>query len=97
MLKAKHCDIILSPVFTEKMTNIADIAKYAFKVDPRANKKDVKEAVEAIFSTKVDNVNILNRKPKNKLFKGKRGRTTTFKRAIVTLEKGKTLDLVSGA
>ena len=97
MLKGKHCDIILSPIFTEKMTNMADKAKYAFKIAARANKKDVKEAVEAIFSAKVENVNILNRKPKNKIFKGVRGKTTSYKKAIVTLEKGKTLDLVSGA
>ncbi|MFI4984317.1 MAG: 50S ribosomal protein L23 [Rickettsiales bacterium] len=97
MLKGKHCDIILSPIFTEKMTNMADKAKYAFKIAAKANKKEVKEAVEAIFSTKVASVNILNRPAKNRIFKGKRGKTSSLKKAIVTLEKGKTLDLVSGA
>ncbi len=97
MLEAQLYDVIVRPVFTEKATSMVDKGKYIFKVNSCANKLQVKQAVEKIFDTEVASVNILVRKGKQRVFKGTRGKTSDFKQAIVTLKKGKTIEISAGA
>jgi len=81
-------DIILSPVVSEKSYNLIDDGKYTFVVDPRANKTEIKLAVEKIFNVKVDSVNTLNRQGKTRRTKFGTGKRKNTKRAIVTLKSG---------
>jgi large subunit ribosomal protein L23 len=97
MLEAQLYDVIVRPIFTEKATSMADQNKYLFEVNSTAGKQQVKQAVEKIFDTEVASVNILNRKGKAKVFKGSRGKTSAYKQAIVTLKKGKTIEITAGA
>lgn len=97
MLKESKFDVLRAPLTTEKSVNLSGLSKYAFRVAVWANKKMVKEVVEKLFNTKVVAVNILNTKPKVKYFKGRKGQRKGFKKAIVTLEPGKTIDLTAGA
>ncbi len=83
--------IIKRRVISEKAFSFQDFGKYVFVVDRRANKPEIKKAVEAIFNVGVDNVSIINRKGKIKVFKGIKGRKPSFKKAIVTLKEGETL------
>ncbi len=83
--------IIKRRVISEKAFSVQDFGKYVFVVDRRANKPEIKKAVEAIFNVDVDNVSIINRKGKIKVFKGIKGRKPSFKKAIVTLKEGETL------
>ena len=85
-------DIILSPVVSEKSYNLIDDGKYTFVVDPRANKTEIKLAVEKIFNVKVDSVNTLNRQGKTRRTKFGIGKRKNTKRAIVTLKSG-TIDI----
>jgi large subunit ribosomal protein L23 len=81
-------DIILSPVVSEKSYNLIDDGKYTFVVDPRANKTEIKLAIEKIFNVKVDSVNTLNRQGKTRRTKFGPGKRKDTKRAIVTLKSG---------
>ena len=67
-----------------------------FKVARTASKPQIKAAVETLFNVKVAAVNTLNRKGKRKIFKGIRGRQSDFKKAIVTLEEGQSIDVTTG-
>ncbi len=97
MIKSKLYDILQNPILTEKANILNGSSKYTFKVAPNATKKDVKEAVEQIFSTVVTKVNIIVNKPSKRVFKGIRGVVSGYKKAIVTLEAGKTIELSTGA
>ncbi len=89
-----HRDIIKAPVITEKSAIIAgDDRKYVFKVDHRANKIQIKQAIESIFKVKVDTVNTINVKPKAKKVGRYAGLTNKYKKAIVTLAEGNKIDL----
>ena len=88
-------DILLAPVVSEKSYGLLDEGKYTFIVDPRANKTEIKIAVERIFGVKVDSVNTLNRKGKTRRTKFGLGRRKNTKRAIVTLKEG-TIDIFGG-
>ena len=81
-------DIILAPVVSEKSYNLIDDGKYTFVVDPRANKIEIKLAIEKIFNVKVDSVNTLNRQGKTRRTKFGTGKRKDTKRAIVTLKSG---------
>jgi large subunit ribosomal protein L23 len=81
-------DIILSPVVSEKSYSLIDDGKYTFVVDPRANKTEIKLAIEKIFSVKVASVNTLNRTGKTRRTKFGTGKRKDTKRAIVTLKSG---------
>ena len=85
-------DIIISPVVSEKSYNLIDDGKYTFVVDTRANKIEIKLAVEKIFNVKVDSVNTLNRQGKTRRTKFGIGKRKNTKRAIVTLKSG-TIDI----
>ena len=85
-------DILLSPVVSEKSYALLDQGKYTFLVDPRANKSEIKKAVENIFGVKVSSVHTLNRPGKSRRTRFGTGRRKDVKRAIVTLKDG-TIDI----
>jgi large subunit ribosomal protein L23 len=89
-------DILIAPVVSEKSYGLLDEGKYTFIVDPRANKTEIKIAIEQIFSVKVANVNTINRKGKARRTRFGIGRRKDTKRAIVTLREG-TIDIFGGA
>jgi len=89
-------DVILSPVITEKATNASEHSKVIFRVAMSATKPQIKEAVEKLFDVKVKSVNTLRRRGKWKVFKGRVGRQSDSKRAIVTLEEGQRIDVTTG-
>ena len=84
-------DIIFAPVITEKAANRAEENKVVFKVDPRANKTQIKQAVEKIFNVKVESVNTVNVHPKKRRVGKYIGMTNKYKKAIVKLAKGSTI------
>ena len=89
---SNYRDIIKAPVITEKSTAIAsDEKSYVFKVDPKANKTQIKQAIEKIFNVKVKSVNTVNVHPKKKRVGKYTGMTSKYKKAIVTLKKGETI------
>jgi large subunit ribosomal protein L23 len=81
-------DIILSPVVSEKSSGLIDQGKYTFTVDPRANKTEIKLAIEKIFGVQVASINTLNKKGKTSRTKFGTGKRKDVKRAIVTLKAG---------
>ena len=92
----KLYQVLRAPVISEKSTSLQEQGKYMFNVDGEANKEQIKSAVEAIFKVKVSAVTVQNRKGKIKRFKGILGKRKDKKLAIVTLEKGQTIDLSVG-
>ena len=88
-------DILIAPVVSEKSYGLLDEGKYTFVVDPRANKTEIKIAVEQVFSVKVDSVNTINRKGKTRRTRSGTGKRKDTKRAIVTLREG-TIDIFGG-
>lgn len=92
----RHYDIIVSPVITEKATNLTEQNKVVFRVAPKATKPQIKEAVEKLFDVKVTGVNTLITKGKKKIFRGLRGQRSDVKKAIVTLAEGETIDVTTG-
>jgi large subunit ribosomal protein L23 len=89
-------DILLSPVVSEKSYGLLDEGKYTFVVDPRANKTEIKIAVERVFGVKVDSVNTINRQGKTRRTKFGTGKRKDTKRAIVTLKEG-SIDIFGGS
>ncbi len=89
-------DIIIKPVITEKSMNLLADNKYTFVVDRRANKTEIKNAIENIFSVKVDNVRTISIKGKLKRMGRFEGRTPNRKKAIVTLKPGQKIRLFEG-
>ena len=85
-------DILLAPVVSEKSYGLLDEGKYTFIVDPRANKTEIKIAIEQVFAVKVESVNTINRKGKTRRTKFGLGKRKDTKRAIVTLKSG-TIDI----
>ncbi len=96
MATDKHYGIILSPVITEKATNITANRQYTFRVARAATKPTIKSAVEALFNVKVSDVNTHNRQGKTKRFKGRKGFRSDVKIAIVTLAEGNSIDMQTG-
>ena len=91
-LKKDPRDVILRPVVSEKSYALIDEGKYTFEVDPRSNKTEIKQAVEAIFKVKVESVNTQNRQGKVQRTRTGLGKRKDVKRAIVTLREG-TIDI----
>lgn len=89
-------DVLLRPVITEKATALTEQNKVVFRILPSATRAQVKEAVEALFKVNVVRVNTLVVKGKVKAFRGKPGKREDYKKAIVTLEKGQSIDLGGG-
>ena len=86
-----YLDIIIAPVITEKTANMEVDGKYAFKVANKANKTEIKQAIEKKFNVKVEKINISNSHPKKKRVGKYTGMTSKYKKAIVTLKKGDTI------
>ena len=96
MKKINYLDSIKSPVITEKATSLSDKNKVVFKVDLNASKHSIKKNIEKIFKVKVIKVNMINKKSKLKIVRGKIGVKKGFKKAIITLKKGQNIDLTTG-
>lgn len=93
MTKASYYDCLIKPVFTEKASKLLEKNQYVFKVATNTTKIFFKTAVEAVFSVKVKKVNSMNIQGKVKRFKGRIGKRSDYKKMIVTLMPGNTIDL----
>ena len=89
-------DKILSPMVTEKSTNLSELNKIVFKVPNGANKKNLKKNIEKIFKVNVTKINIINKQNRIKITRGKKVKISGFKKAIITLKKGQSIDLTTG-
>lgn len=89
-------DVIVNPIVTEKSTIAAELGKYVFEVPIKADKKEIKSAVEELFAVNVTKVNTLNYDGKTKRFRGRVGKRKAFKKAIVTLKEGQSIDWAGG-
>ena len=89
-------DKIISPLLTEKSTNLSEQNKIIFKVNSKANKKNLKSNIEKIFKVNVTKVNIINKKTRMKTTRGKKVKVKGYKKAIITLKKGQNIDLTTG-
>ena len=96
MTDIKHYDVILSPVVTEKSTMLSENNVVTFSVPLTATKPEIKAAVEALFSVKVEKVNTLRQDGKVKRFRGVVGRRSDSKKAMVKLAEGETIDVTTG-
>ena len=96
MNKIHLYDKIISPIVTEKSTNLSEQNKIVFKVPLKANKKNLKTSIEKIFKVSVTKVNILNKKNRIKTTRGKKIKIKGYKKAIITLKKGQNIDLTTG-
>ena len=96
MNKVHLYDKIISPIITEKSTNISEQNKIVFKVPSKANKKNLKKSIEKIFKVNVTKVNIINKQNRIKLTRGRKVKVSGFKKAIITLKKGQSIDLTTG-
>jgi large subunit ribosomal protein L23 len=96
MKKINHIDCIRHPIITEKATILSEQNKTVFKVHNKANKKTIKKNIEKLFKVNVIKVNIINTKTKKKIKQGKISTKTGYKKAIITLKKGQSIDLTTG-
>ena len=96
MNKIHLYDKILSPIVTEKSTNMSELNKIVFKIPSNANKKNLKKNIEKIFKVNVTKINIINKQNRIKLTRGKKVKVSGFKKAIITLKKGQSIDLTTG-
>ncbi len=96
MKKFNLLDTIRSPRITEKATSLSEQNKIVFKVHDGASKKSIKKSVEKIFKVNVIKVNTINQKGKTKFTRGKKTNKPGYKKAIVTLKKGQSIDLSTG-
>ena len=96
MEKIHIYDKILSPLVTEKSTNMSDQNKIIFKVPSKTNKIILKKNIEKIFKVNVTKINIINKQPRKKSVRGKKVKVSGYKKAIITLKKGQNIDLTTG-
>ena len=96
MKKFHYLDTIISPNITEKATSLSEFNKIVFKVHKGANKNSIKKSIEKIFKVNVIKINTINQKGKTKFVKNKKTVKTGYKKAIVTLKKGQSIDLATG-
>jgi len=96
MKKISLLDSIRQPIVTEKATILSEQNKTVFKVHNSANKRNIKKNIEKLFKVNVVKVNIINTKTKTKIKQGKLSTKTGYKKAIITLKKGQSIDLSSG-
>ena len=96
MRTVHYYDTIISPMITEKATNISEQNKVIFKVRDNATKKIIKKNIEKIFKVNVTKVNTVVVKSKTKLVRGRKVQKAGFKKAIITLKKGQSIDLTTG-
>ena len=96
MKKINFIDSIRHPIITEKATILSEQNKTIFKVHENANKETIKKNIEKLFKVNVIKINIINQKSKLKMRQGKKSFKSGFKKAIVTLKKGQSIDLTTG-
>ena len=96
MKKIHYLDTIISPNVTEKSTSLSEFNKVVFKVHKGANKNTIKKNIEKIFKVNVIKINTINLKGKTKIVKNKKAYKSGYKKAIVTLKKGQSIDLATG-
>jgi len=96
MRRFNYLDTIISPAITEKATSLSEYNKVVFKVNKGANKDSIKRSIEKIFKVNVIKINTINLKGKSKLIRGKKSNKSGYKKAIVTLKKGQSIDIASG-
>ena len=96
MRKFTSLDTIISPNVTEKSTYLSEFNKVVFKVHKNASKDSIKRSVEKLFKVNVIKVNTIYLKGKTKLVKGKKTIKSGYKKAIITLKKGQSIDLTAG-
>ena len=96
MKKFNYLDTIISPNVTEKSTSLSEFNKIVFKVHKGASKNSIKRSIEKIFKVNVIKVNTINVRGKIKLVRNKKSYKPGFKKAIVTLKKGQSIDLATG-
>lgn len=93
----EYDSILIEPVLTEKSNVARDSGRYAFKVDPRADKRQIMEAVRRMFKVNPVSCNVLNVSSKPKRLRGRPGKTATWKKAIVKLSAGEKIAIFEGA
>ena len=96
MSKIHLYDKILSPIVTEKSTNLSEQNKVVFKVPTTSNKNNLKKNIEKIFKVNVTKINIVNKQNRTKVTRGKKVKVQGYKKAIITLKKGQSIDLTTG-
>ncbi len=96
MITERTYDIIRGPVITEKATLLSEHNQVAFRVAMTATKPEIRKAIEELFGVKVTGVNTLRVKGKTKRFRGRMGRRSDYKKAIVTLAEGQSIDYTAG-
>ena len=96
MKKIYLYDTIISPIVTEKSTNLSEQNKIVFKVSNKLNKVILKKNIEKIFKVNVIKVNIINKQSRKKITRGKKVKIQGYKKAIITLKKGQSIDLTTG-
>ena len=96
MIREKHYDVILGPVITEKTTRASEHNQVGFRVKLDATKPEIKAAIESLFNVKVTAVNTIRVKGKRKMFRGRPGQRSDYKKAMVTLAEGNTIDVTTG-
>ena len=96
MKKFDILDTIISPAITEKATSLSEFNKVVFKVNTGATKKTIKKSIEKIFKVNVIKINTINLKGKTKIVRGRKSKKPSYKKAIVTLKKGQSIDLATG-
>lgn len=89
-------EVIIQPMITEKSTLLQEGGQYVFRVAPRANKVDVRRAVEATFGVKVVGVNITKNRGKSKRFGARMKKMPDIKKAVVTLRRGERIQIIEG-
>ena len=96
LTRERMYEIIRAPVITEKATAVSEHNQVIFRVALEATKREVKAAVEGLFEVKVDAVNTIRVEGKTKRFRGRPGRRSDYKKAIVTLAEGSRIDVTTG-
>ena len=96
MKKFNYLDTIVSPNITEKSTSMSEFNKVVFKVHNGASKNSIKKSIEKIFKVNVIKINTINLRGKTKMVRGKKSNKPGYKKAIVTLKKGQSIDLATG-
>ena len=96
MNKIHLYDKILAPMVTEKSTLLSEQNKVVFKVPREANKVNLKKNIEKIFKVNVTKINIVNKQNRTKTTRGKKVKVQGYKKAIITLKKGQSIDLTTG-
>ena len=96
MKKFHYLDTVISPIITEKSTSLSEFNKIVFKVHKGSSKSSIKKSIEKIFKVNVIKINSIKLKGKTKMVRNKKTFKSGFKKAIITLKKGQSIDLSTG-